>query len=137
MGGRGSYFSGESRDYKLREFDTVDFAREGMIKVLKKRDSVKNLHFPLYSNKPNTTYFILDERKDQLISTIGIYRNHRLKESIDLTDTRGIHWHEWKREIRRDNEVLIKLHKDNFNLKSSHKRLLKHAKEWEMKQNEK
>lgn len=132
MGGRGAYFSGKSKNYDLREFDTVSFARNGMIKVLKKRDGVKNLHFPIYSNTPNTTYFVLDERDNKRISAIGIYRNNRIVESIDLTDTRGIHWHDWSTSYdKKGREFQLKSISDDFNLKNTHKRFLKYAKEWE------
>lgn len=134
MGGRGAYWSGASKDYISREFDSIDTANAGKIKILKKRDGVGNMHFPLYANTSNTTYFVVSEGDSSRIAVIGIYRNHRLIESIDLKDTRGVHWHKWNGTAHKDGkEMRIKERKDYFNLKPTHKRLVEYAKEWEVK----
>lgn len=135
MGGRGAYFSGASARYESRQFDAISTANGGRIKVLKIRPNVPNLHFPIYSNTPNTTYFVVDERDNDRIATVTMYRNHRLVESIDLTDTRGIHWHKWE-TIRSQNGEYIRKGKVNgepdfFDLKERHQKLIQYVRAWE------
>ena len=136
MGGRGAYFSGASARFESREFDAISAANGGRIKVLKKRDHVENLHFPIYSNTPNTTYFVVDERDNSKIASIGMYRDHGLVESVDLTDTKGLHWHKWRRSVNKKGEEIVEKTKshgsrDRFDLKPRHLKLIKFAREWE------
>ena len=99
MGSRGAYWSGATKDYQLREFDSIGLINNGTIKVIKRRENAKNIRFPIYSNTPNTTYFVVDAYNENKIDAIGIYRNNKIVESIDLLDTRGVHWHKWTSKI--------------------------------------
>lgn len=131
MGGRGAYWSGASKHYETRQFDSVDMVDDGRIKVLKIRENVKNLQFPLYSNTPDTIYFVLGKDDNSKIYTIGIYRNHRLTVSIDLHDQKGVHWHDWIEQQSSKGRYMAKSNTHHFDLNDEYKRLVKMAYEWE------
>lgn len=126
FGGRGAS-SGASKDYNKREFDTVSKANNGKIKVIKRRE--KNISFPIYSNTPNTTYFVVDENNIPI--SIVIYRNHKIVENIDMNDNRGIHVHTWNEgKDKRGNTTMIKNRNHNFNLSNKQNNLVKKFIEW-------
>lgn len=91
MRGRGAYWSGASKDFNSREFDSIGSL--GNKKVLKVREGVENLVLPQYSNTPNTTYYSVNNSGE--IKSIGFYRDHKIVKSIDIT-SKGAHYHIWK-----------------------------------------
>lgn len=132
MGGRGAYWNGDSANYDRRQFDTID--KVGNIKVIKPREGVKNVTFPLYSNTKNTTYFVADKNNGEEIKSIGFYRDHKLVKSIDIT-SKGEHVHYWKDGTKTQKDgtttpTRIKMKGEHPVTTDRERRLIKEAKAW-------
>lgn len=122
------------------EYDVIGYANNGTIKVLKAKPDSNNNGIPMFSNKTNTVYFIVNANnaikkgRDE-ITNIGIYRNRHLVYNIDLADgAHNDHVHTWVLGKVRDKVALIKVVKNgkdhDENLTPAQQKLLQMAKDW-------
>lgn len=113
------------------EYDTIGTANNGKIKVIKAKDGTGNNGTPLYSNSNNTTYFIAkDVNGVNTVTNIGIYKNRKLVESIDLNEGQGVHYHKWTTGVKRGKTKQIKSKKHHFTLSPQHTKLVNLANGW-------
>lgn len=119
------------------EYETVGTANNGKIKVIKAKQTTKNAGIPMYSNRKNTVYFVVNAKnarkkgRDE-ITNIAVYRNRRLVYNLDFKDAKNKnnHAHYWNVAKKNGKEVLVKVDDHDENLKPVQQKLFKMAADW-------
>lgn len=115
------------RNQPYNEYEVIDTANNGTIKVLRAKPDAKNAGVPMFSNKANTVYFIA---KDNAVTNIGVYRNRKVVRNIDIDPTLGNHYHVWQTKTVRGKTKQVKDTKHRYGLKPSDNKLIQKALNW-------
>lgn len=119
------------------EYKVIGMANNGTIKVIKAKPNSKNAGIPMYSNRKNTVYFIVNAKnalkkgRDE-ITNIAVYRNRRLVYNLDFSDAKNKndHAHYWNVAKINGKEVLVKVGDHDENLKPAQQKLFRMARDW-------
>ena len=125
------------KDNPYKEYDQIGTANKGRIKVIKANPKSKNAGIPMFSNRRNTVYFIVNaknahEKKRDEITNIAVYRDRRLVYNLDFKDAKNKndHAHYWNVAKINGKEVLSKVGDHDENLTPAQQKLFRMAKDW-------
>lgn len=122
------------RKNPYNEYETIDTANNGRIKVIKARDDVENAGIPMFSNRRNTVYMVANG--DNKIESIAIYKNRKLEINVDIDPEKGDHFHKWrekpeaKKKGKNKGKFQIEKYGHYYKLKPAYLKLIQIAQNW-------